>query len=609
MSREIDLDEDRLEQLKSQLSESRGEFETAEAEFRRLDERHKELTQELEALDPAKQPEEAKRAAEASADFEGAWKAAEDRFQLALEERSALQEQIALLERKLAGDQVELARLKGEAPPAPREEEPAPEESPAAETAPGGPSPADPPGAFPWPFLSRDAAPGADPSPTSEAPKSVTPPVSQTVQKAREEAEATRQTLAEAASDIQRTQARLDDLDELIEHEQRLLETRRQMAQNARRRLAELTEEYRQRVAQEDPADLAELTQQIAEAEAAYRAAQLEVDQSQAALQRAQSRREALAAQLAQAQSDVRRMEREANVTWFKSLGIEAVEWLKQHGVRLLVILLGFIVLEYLIRIGSKRIFQLRIRADRGRRQERENRAKTLASVFSNAATMVAAVGAVLLVVAEINPDWIAPLIASLAVVGIAVGLGAQDLIRDYFFGFVMLLENQYRIDDIVKIGDVVGSVERVTLRMTVLRDLDGVVHFVPHGQIKTVTNLTHGWSRALFEVGVAYKEDVDQVMEVLTQLGREIRDDPKFGPLILDDLEMLGVDAFGDSAVVIKFFIKTRPLEQFPVRRELNRRIKNRFDELGIEIPFPHRTVYHREAPDARRPYARADR
>ena len=129
---------------------------------------------------------------------------------------------------------------------------------------------------------------------------------------------------------------------------------------------------------------------------------------------------------------------------------------------------------------------------------------------------------------------------------------------------------------------------------MTVLRDLEGCVHFVPNGEITSVTNMTHGWSRALFDIGVAYKENVDQVMEVILEVGKELRKDPQFRTLILEDPTMLGVDSFGDSAVVIKFFIKTRPLQQWTVKRELLRRLKNRFDELGIEIPFPHRTVYH---------------
>jgi small conductance mechanosensitive channel len=181
------------------------------------------------------------------------------------------------------------------------------------------------------------------------------------------------------------------------------------------------------------------------------------------------------------------------------------------------------------------------------------------------------------------------------AVLGLAVAFGAQNLIKDYFSGFMVLLEDQYGINDVVRIGSISGMVEHISLRTTVLRDLEGVVHFIPHGTISTVSNLTHGWSRALFDVDIAYSEDIDRVMEVLLELGRELRRDPQFGPLILDDPEMLGVDELANSSVIVKFFLKTRPLQQWTVKREMLRRIKNRFDQLGIEIPYPHQTVHHR--------------
>jgi small conductance mechanosensitive channel len=189
----------------------------------------------------------------------------------------------------------------------------------------------------------------------------------------------------------------------------------------------------------------------------------------------------------------------------------------------------------------------------------------------------------------------IIPLMGGAAVLGLAVAFGAQNLIRDYFYGFMILMENQYTINDVVKLGDVSGQVERITLRVTVLRGLDGTVHFVPNGEITRVSNLTHEWSRALFDIPVAYKEDVDQVMSELIELAKELRRDPEYRGLILEMPEMLGVDEFSDSAIVIKFLVKTRPLKQWTVKRELLRRIKKRFDELGIEIPFPQRTIYHR--------------
>lgn len=275
------------------------------------------------------------------------------------------------------------------------------------------------------------------------------------------------------------------------------------------------------------------------------------------------------------------------------TLGSQIVDWLWAHGIRIVVILLVFSALRYLIKVGTGRIVSFLVQPGHGNQEEREQRAHTLASVFKTTASMVLIVATLLIIIAELNPSWITPLVASLATIGIAVGLGTQNLVRDYFSGFILLLENQYTVNDVVKIGDAAGLVESITLRVTMLRDLEGVVHFIPHGQITTVTNMTYTWSRALFDVGVAYKEDVDQVMEVLVQLAKEMRADEEFGELILDDPEMLGVDAFGDSAVMIKFYLQTKPLHQWTVKRELNRRIKRKFDELGIEIPFPHHTVF----------------
>ena len=162
------------------------------------------------------------------------------------------------------------------------------------------------------------------------------------------------------------------------------------------------------------------------------------------------------------------------------------------------------------------------------------------------------------------------------------------------FHGFMILLENQYKLNDIIKVGDISGQVERITMRVTILRDLEGNVHFVPNGRIESVTNMTHGWSRALLEIRIGYNEDADRVMGILIDLADELRHDPNFAPLILDDAEMLGVDSLGESALVVKFTIKTRPLKQWAVRREMLRRIKHRFDELNIQIPGPRLSLSH---------------
>ena len=185
------------------------------------------------------------------------------------------------------------------------------------------------------------------------------------------------------------------------------------------------------------------------------------------------------------------------------------------------------------------------------------------------------------------------PLLAGAGIAGIAFGFGGQYLIRDLINGIFILLEDQYRIGDVVSIGDFGGLVEDINLRITTLRDLQGRVTIIPNGEIKSVLNYTRGYSQALMDIGVAYKENVDRVMEVIKEIGKDMRVDRYFGKMILDDLEMLGVDDFADSAVIIRFRMKTAPIKQWEVMREFRRRLKNRFDELGIEIPFPHRTLY----------------
>ncbi len=262
---------------------------------------------------------------------------------------------------------------------------------------------------------------------------------------------------------------------------------------------------------------------------------------------------------------------------------------------KLLLVLIGTIALRRVISRGSLRLQTVLAKGTfRGSSLDRENRAQTLVGVFQNVAVIALYIGAGIVVLEALNIP-IAPLLGGVAVFGLAVAFGAQNLIKDYFYGFMILLENQYGVNDVVRIGGVAGLVERITLRLTLLRDSEGTAHFIPHGQITTVSNMTHTWSRAVFEIGVGYGEDTDQVVDVLMQLAAEIRQDPELGPVITDDAQMLGVDALGDSAVVVKFFIKTMPLKQWSVKREMLRRIKKKFDELGIEIPFPHRTLYIR--------------
>jgi len=235
------------------------------------------------------------------------------------------------------------------------------------------------------------------------------------------------------------------------------------------------------------------------------------------------------------------------------------------------------------------------VKHGRGTREESEDRANTLVDTFEGfTKSVIIIIGVIyLLDIVGVN---VRALLGGAAILGLAVAFGAQNLMRDYFTGFMILIEGQYKLNDLVTIGDLTGRVERITLRMTMLRDLSGNAHFISNGEIKNITNQTHEWSRAVIEVNVSYKEDVDRVIDILMEVANEVNKDPTFSFYTIDQPEMLGVDAFAESSMVIKFFIKTLPNQKWAVRRELLRRIKIRFDKEGIEMPLPHRVMIQRK-------------
>ncbi len=232
-------------------------------------------------------------------------------------------------------------------------------------------------------------------------------------------------------------------------------------------------------------------------------------------------------------------------------------------------------------------------------------RTRTLLNVARNALLVVITIVSSLMVLSELGLN-IAPLLAGAGVIGLAVGFGAQRLVQDVITGVFILFQDLMAVGDVVKLGDTAGLVESLSIRTVRLRDLSGTVHTIPFSAITTVSNLTEDFSYYVFDVGIAYRENVDAVIDLLRQIGSELREDKKIGPLLLDNIEIFGVDAFGDSAVVIKGRLKTLPIQQWTVGRAFNRLLKIRFDEAGIEIPFPHRTLYFGEAKDGSAPAAR---
>lgn len=238
---------------------------------------------------------------------------------------------------------------------------------------------------------------------------------------------------------------------------------------------------------------------------------------------------------------------------------------------------------------------------ERGKREgevpsEAVKRAETLIKLLRQAILIMLWVMATLVILREMGFD-IMPVLASAGIVGLAVGFGAQNLVRDVIAGFFIILENQVRVGDVAIVNGTGGLVEKINFRTLVLRDLSGVVHVFPNGTIDTLSNMTSGWSAYVFDIGVAYKEDTDRVIGVLKDVGADLKDDEHFGPLMLDDAEIFGVDAFAEAAVMIKGRIRTLPIKQWDVGREFQRRVKKAFDREGIDIPVPHRSIYFGEA------------
>lgn len=255
----------------------------------------------------------------------------------------------------------------------------------------------------------------------------------------------------------------------------------------------------------------------------------------------------------------------------------------------MLIVVLSLI----LLRVANRfiRVFRLYM-SSRVDSAEEAKRLETLGRVFRYIASVVITVVSGMLILSEFGIS-IAPILATAGVVGIAIGFGAQSLVKDYFNGFFLLLENQIRQGDVIEVDGKAGLVEEVTLRYVRLRDYQSNVHFIPNGQITTVTCMSREFSHAVVNIGIGYQEDVDTALAVMREVGAGMCADPVFKEKILDEIEIAGVDKWDDSAVVLLCRFKVKPLEQWGVRREFLRRLKYAFDQRGIEIPYPHLTVF----------------
>jgi small-conductance mechanosensitive channel len=278
-----------------------------------------------------------------------------------------------------------------------------------------------------------------------------------------------------------------------------------------------------------------------------------------------------------------------------RDAGIAIATWLGPRVARIAIILaIGLLAMRACARLLPPLISRYLSRrgSTEGLPGEAQKREQTLSRAAISTVNVLVATLVFFIILSELGIN-LAPLLAAAGVIGIAIGFGAQSLVRDFFSGIFILLEDQYRVGDVVQVGDTAGLVEDINLRRTVLRDLDFIVHSIPNGEVRVASNFTKEKSRVNMNVSVAYKEDLDVVIAEINRVGQEMSQDSYFGPLIRDPLKVLRVDAFEQSGIAIKVIGETLPIRQWEVAGEFRRRIKRAFDEKGITIPFPHLTVY----------------
>ncbi|HKL92427.1 MAG TPA: mechanosensitive ion channel family protein [Bacteroidales bacterium] len=269
------------------------------------------------------------------------------------------------------------------------------------------------------------------------------------------------------------------------------------------------------------------------------------------------------------------------------------LQWLINHGIKIAVIVIAAILIKSIAKKSIQRIVKAATHSDRPGTDEGEiKRMNTIVRIFSWTVSVLITVIAFMMIAQEFGIQ-IAPLLASAGIVGVAIGFGGQYLVRDVITGFFLIFENQYRIGDVVNMEGLGGVVEDISLRVTTLRDMNGTVHYIPHGEIKKVSNLSKQFAKVNLNVGVSYRTDLNKLIEVINRVGSELASDPNWKDLIDEAPTFSRVDSFDDSAISVKIVGVTKPLQQWSVTGELRKRIKEAFDAEGIKRPFPQRVIH----------------
>lgn len=264
------------------------------------------------------------------------------------------------------------------------------------------------------------------------------------------------------------------------------------------------------------------------------------------------------------------------------------------HGVRIIIIAVGALVLNAILSRIIIRAVRVAVVSDKSMTEDSEKkREDTLIRIINGALSIAILIMSILMIMQEFGIE-IGPILAGAGIVGLAVGFGGQYLIRDIITGLFIILENQYRIGDVINVDTTGGLVEDISLRKTTLRDMNGTVHHIPHGEIKRVSNLSRIYARINLNIGVSYDSDLEKVISVINKTGNELAEDPMFKSSIITPPKFLRVDDFADSAIIVKVLGDTVPLKQWELSGEFRKRIKIAFDREGIEIPFPQRVIHN---------------
>lgn len=592
----IENDRAQLQTLETELVNPNGEYATSEAEFRALDESRDLLTEQIEsAIALPLEPDAIESLQDEMRSIEKRWKIAKDRFDLAIEDRKTTKEQRVTLASKIERDEQALLELTEDSP----EQEKQPPELPNRDENVDNDHKKESHATEDGQSSTKSSSSEGD---TKQDREAEAEEVDEELMEAEKQAELKETEAEEAKQETQSLEARLKDLQQLIHQEQKEISTAKKKVDLAASAQHELTSELAKRESEgADAQEILDLKKAISDTNQRLIHSRSEVTQINERLndhraELADLQSEHIVALHEASQKSREAQQAEERVETLKNPYTlrNILQWVVVHGPRLLLIMVGMFVLNRFASLFAYRSIQLVSKgAGRGSKAERENRAKTLVGVFQNAATVGIFITGFLMILEELGAN-ITVLMGGVAVVGLAVAFGAQNLIKDYFYGFVMLLENQYMLNDTVRIGGLVGQVERITLRMTVLRDSSGVVHFVPNGTINSVSNETHGWSRATIEVGVSHEEDFETIESILVAVAQELKNDPVIGKLLLETPTAPILDSLGSPNIQLKMSVKTLPNKHGMVKQEWLRRVKRALSSTrSFESPSIHqRTV-----------------